>query len=70
MNQRSRSRRPVVRKAIACSLIPVAVLTTAGKYSGLVGCARVVGIVSRTVEDHTTKQPEPSAPETPDVPSP
>jgi hypothetical protein len=70
MNQRSRPRRPIVRKAIACGVIPLVVLTTAGKCSGLVACARVVGIVGRTVEDHKTKRPEPVAPARPAMPNP
>jgi hypothetical protein len=68
MNQRSRPRRQIVRKTIACGLIPVVVLTTAGKCSGLAACARVVGIVGHTVEDHKTKRPE--APATPAMPNP
>lgn len=70
MNQRSRPRRPIVRKAVACAVIPLVILTTAGKCSGLVGCARVVGIVGHIVVDHNTKQPEPSEPATPDLRNP
>jgi len=70
MNQRSHPYRPTVRKAFACAVIPLVILTTAGKCSGLVGCARVVGIVGHIVVDHNTKRPEPSEPATPEAPNP
>jgi hypothetical protein len=63
MDQNRHSRRSIVRAKIACALMLLSVLTTAGKCSGLgeaAGCARLVGVVGRSVHDNETTTPEPA----------